>query len=531
MILGGAVCSSHLANAAAVASAQPSPAANSHFDILEFRVLGNHLLPTESIERAVYPFLGTHRDIHTVEQAVAALEKVYRDAGFGTVYVDIPEQDVTNGVVRLKVTEGRLDEVHVHGERYFSGRQIRAGLPALVPGQTPNLPTLQSELTQLNARTADRSITPILKAGPMPGTIDVDLAVKDQLPVHGSIQYDNRHTADTTPNRATASVSYDDLWARGDSIGLMYQTAPAHTSDAEVLVANYLGHIGANGSLAVSYINTSSNVLALGTLGVLGKGSIYGAHWLQPIFGTATTSQSLNGGVDYKDVLTQVLPDASGQGGASVTAVVRYLNWSLVYSGAWRWPGNLLSMSAGLGFGVRSLINSTDQFENARYNGAPGYMYLRLSMNADQNLPARFVFAERMSGQWTAYPLVNNEQFSLGGVDTVRGYLEAEDLGDSGAAASAELHSPPIGKTFGRALQPILGPLYAFAFVDAGAATLVDPLPGQESETDLWSYGLGLQLDAGHGFSGAFDWAVPQVTGTRTRRGDGHIDFSVRYAH
>jgi len=69
------------------------------------------------------------------KQAADALEKAYKDAGYSAVFVDIPEQQVADGLVRLKVTEGKLESVHVRGERYYSRRQILAALPALEQGQ------------------------------------------------------------------------------------------------------------------------------------------------------------------------------------------------------------------------------------------------------------------------------------------------------------------------------------------------------------------------------------------------------------
>jgi hemolysin activation/secretion protein len=505
----------------------PVPATQNTFDIQEFRVLGNHVLEPRVIERAVYPFLGPARTIDTVKQAADALEKAYKAAGFGAIYVDIPEQEVANGIVRLKVTEGKLESVHVRGERYFSGRQILAALPALEIGKSPNLPALQQELTALNARTADRTTTPILKAGSEPGTVDVDLAVQDTLPLHGSLQYDNRHTADTTPNRATAALSYDNLWQRQDSIGVQYQTAPADPSNAEVFMANYLGHVGSDGGqVAMSYTHTSSNVLALGTLGVLGKGSIYGAHWLQPLENTAASSQSINAGVDYKNVLTSVLPDATGSTASGpVNAPVKYINWSAAYSGSWWRARQAYSVSAGVNFGVRSVLNSVDEFENARYNADPDYFYIRLGFNGTQKLPGGFALLQRVSAQWADSPLVNNEQFSLGGADTVRGYLEAETLGDSGLADTWELHSPSLGPHAGA----IFSPLYAFVFVDGGVATLIDPLPGQRENYTLWSDGLGLRLENSHGFTGSVDYAVPRRTGVRTQKDQSRIDFALRY--
>ena len=114
--------------AAAEGSADAAPAAQ--FDVMEFRVLGNTVLPPADIERAVYPFLGPGKSIDDVQAARAALEQAYRSAGRGTVYVDVPEQDVEGGIVRLKVTEGQLRQVRVQGAQYFSGRQIRNALPA-----------------------------------------------------------------------------------------------------------------------------------------------------------------------------------------------------------------------------------------------------------------------------------------------------------------------------------------------------------------------------------------------------------------
>ena len=517
------------------AGAASSTAASPKFDIAEFRVLGNQVLPVIAIERAVYPFLGAQGDMQSVQKAADALQGAYKDAGFGTVLVDIPEQQVDDGVVRLRVLEGKVNRIRVRGARYFSGRQILAALPALKPNETPNLPAVQQQLTALNARTGDRSITPVLKAGPEPGTVDVDLTVQDTSPLHASLQVDDRHTADTTPTRVTAAVSYSNLWQRQDTVSVLYQTAPANTRNAEVLSTSYTGHAGTgNGLFAVSYLHTNSNVAALGTLGVLGKGSIYGAHWLQPMTNDEKSTQTFNVGLDYKDVTTEVSTNSTGGGVSMVAAPVNYINWSATYSGVFRRPTHTIAATLGVGFGVNGLVNAEAEFENARYsgNGKGGYgndeyFYLRFSGEASQTLPAGFAALMRWSGQWTESPLVNNEQFSVGGVDSVRGYLEAETLGDGGLAGSFELHSPQ----FGAHLAPSLRPLYAFVFVDGGVATLIDPLPAQPYRTRLWSTGFGLRLENASGLSGDLDYAVPQVDGTRTRDGGRRIDFSFKYQY
>ena len=154
----------HTAPASAQAAQAAAPS-EPPFDVLEYRVLGNSVLPVTEVERAVYPFLGEQKTIADVESARQALELAYRSAGYGTVFVDIPEQQVNQGIVRLRATEGHLDRVHITGARYFSNGAIRESIPALARGAIPNLPEVQTQLAAVNARTPDRAVTPILKAG------------------------------------------------------------------------------------------------------------------------------------------------------------------------------------------------------------------------------------------------------------------------------------------------------------------------------------------------------------------------------
>ncbi|MGH8551373.1 MAG: POTRA domain-containing protein, partial [Methylococcales bacterium] len=69
---------------------------------------GNHLLQQTVVERSVYPFLGQGKSIDDVDKARQSLETAYRSGGYATVLVDIPEQNVVNGVVYLNVTEGQV---------------------------------------------------------------------------------------------------------------------------------------------------------------------------------------------------------------------------------------------------------------------------------------------------------------------------------------------------------------------------------------------------------------------------------------
>ena len=86
-------------------TAQQKPAT---FDLLELRVKGSTKLDKKQLERTIYPFLGPKKSLENVDLARTALEELYRNQGYQTVTVDIPEQDVKNGIVYLQVVEGKV---------------------------------------------------------------------------------------------------------------------------------------------------------------------------------------------------------------------------------------------------------------------------------------------------------------------------------------------------------------------------------------------------------------------------------------
>ena len=173
--------------------------------IKQYRVVGAHHLTKAEIEEAVYPFLGPGRGPEDVEQARAALEKAYQTKGFQTVSVQVPPQQGARGIVVIKVVESPVGRLRVRGSRYYSLSKIKESAPSLAEGTVPNFEEVTRDIVSLN-RWPDRRITPSLKAGVIPGTVDVDLTVSDTLPLHGSVELNNRYSADTTPLRLNASL-------------------------------------------------------------------------------------------------------------------------------------------------------------------------------------------------------------------------------------------------------------------------------------------------------------------------------------
>ena len=88
---------------------------------------------------------------------------------------------------------------------------------------------------------ADRKVTPSLRTGLVPGTVDIDLEVQDTFPLHGSVELNNRYSPDTTQLRVNGAISYNNLWQSGDSAGFSFKLAPERLADAKVF-SGYVWH-------------------------------------------------------------------------------------------------------------------------------------------------------------------------------------------------------------------------------------------------------------------------------------------------
>jgi len=524
-----AMLSATLAVAEQVAPAQPSAS----FDIWEFRVLGNSVLPRADIETLLYANLGPGKTLDDVEKARVALETAYRDRGYGTVFVDIPEQEVAEGIVRLQVTEGKINRVRVTGARYFSNREIRAAVPAAEPGSVPHLPTVQQQLTELNAQSPDRNVVPVLKAGPRAGTVDLALNVKDEAPLHASVELNDQYTSNTTELRAIAAWSYDNLFGRLDSLAMQYQGSPEDMSEVAVWAGSYTLRLpDSKSKVALFYINSDSDIATVGdngaTLSVLGKGQIFGARYINPFHSSAASTHVFIGSAEYKDFAESVLSEDLFR------TPISYMNLSVGHTSAWRLDKQQVSLATTMNFGVRGMANSPEEFRDKRARGRPNYWLLRADTSYGFQLPLNLSVRLRGAGQYAVEPVISNEQFSIGGADGVRGYREAEQLGDIGFKTSAELAYAPIDLFAQRAQVGV------FAFYDFGRMSRLEPLhdrlTGALIETvdqTLRSTGVGVEFSAFGFLSGSLTWAyalmnTPDSDSSGTADGDSRIHFSIR---
>lgn len=506
-------------SAAEPPASTPTDARPRTFDINEFQVEGSTQLSAIEVETAVYPFLGPGRVLEDVERARAALEKAYADRGYQTVSVSIPAQTVRNGVVRLKVNEATVGRLRVRGSRYFSPRGVKRQAPSLAEGKVPKFDEISRDIVVLN-QIPDRKVTPTMRVGVRPGTIDVDLIVEDTFPLHGSLELNNRHGRYTTPLRLLGALRYDNLWQLGHSIAFSYQLPPARPQDGKVFTVSYLARFPTVSWLTITgnYLKQNSDVSTIGGVNVAGPGELAGGRVSFTLPGSAGLFHAVSTGLDYKRFGQQT------RFGGAVVNSTPITTWpiSVLYNAVVSSGASETQLTLGVVINLRTVSSSESRFDERRFHSLGDFIYYRGELFRTNALPLGLQFFARLQGQYCAQPLPSQDQFSSGGVDSVRGYYESEVIGDYGASGTVELRSPSLARIWSG-----ISDWRFHGFLDAGWTGLQDPLPEQLAHFRLWSTGVGTRIRVLGHLSGDVDVAVPLRNEGLTRSHHAVVQFRV----
>ena len=526
-------------NAAPVPAPPPTPRADeAKFLIQAYDVTGNTIVEQSVIERTVYPFLGPDRTVADVERARAALEAVYRARGFQSVFVGIGGASPDN-VVTLTVTQAPIGRLRVTGSRYQSPQAVRGQVQALAEGEVPNLSEAQRELAALERTGPDRRVTPRITQGIVPGTIDVDLEVEDSLPLHISSTLSNDHSPNTVPLRVSTNVRATNLWQRGHTFSFTYLVAPERRQDAEVYAASYLAPIANSAwSLLVYGYKSNSNVALLGGANVLGNGYAIGTRAVLALPRTGNWAHSFNFGADFKDFIEDTtIPGATAGTTQTIKAPIRYIPAQFTYSAQRTGDTSTLALTLSATLGLRALDEQTLDFAptngppefiqtfRRRANGArENFAHVNADVEYNRTLKDDTRLIARAAAQYSSQPLISNEQFSAGGIASVRGYLQSEAVGDDGFSGTLEGRTPSFNRWSGKFLSELRG----FAFVDGAYVRIRQPAPGVTNEYSLLGTGVGLRAAILNHLSGDVILGVPVFDGTQTKTGDYDVQFNVK---
>lgn len=514
--------------APAPATVAPVSAPPERFEINAFDVIGVRTLDAAAVEAAIYPFAGPGRSVADVEAARAALEAAYKSRGFESVLVETPPQQQAAfiaGIVQLRVTEAPIGRLTVTGSKYVAPSVVAAQIPALREGGVPNLQTAQAQLTEAN-RLPDRTITPSIRAGRIPGTIDVELRVDDTLPFHAGVELNNDHSSTTSDLRLGFNARYTNLWQAGHTLQGGYLVSIENREETEVISASYVAPFaGTPWTLLAFGYKSNSDIGSLGGTRVLGDGYALGLRAIYRLPST-TVAQTVSFGVDYKDFKEDIAVPAADPDDppALLRSPIQYVPLVLGYTAGWVTERNAANLTLGLTAALRQLGDDSAILRARRGDAIGNFVRLNLDADYSRSFARDIVGFARFSGQLSDSPLVTNEQFAIGGNTNVRGYFQSEAIGDDGVSGALELRSPSFAGSLGKYVDEVR----IFVFADGGYVRVRSPLAEQIDNFTLASIGAGARFQVLRYLRGEVAYGYALRDGTATDSGDGTVLFSVK---
>ena len=513
-----------------VASHKPT-----RFSVSRFVASGNTLLSNEAIDAALRPYVGQDRSMPDLLAAAATLQDAYRNEGYGAVVVFVPQQSLEAGEVRLSVVEGKISEVKLSGNQEFSNENIRASLPTLKEGHTPQVTKIDAEIQLANENPA-KQLQVTLVSGINPGDVEALIDVTEKNPLSILLGFNNTGTDSTGNYRTTIGIQHANLWGHDHVGSLQYQISPGELEKVGIYSAGYRWpvypyRISIDAFYAHSDVDNGTTSTPAGPLQFAGRGDIFGLRLNKHLTRLGEYDHRLILGWDVRDYKNDCSigvfgASACGTAGASVTVRPMSLTYTGQAMGARRFGVNL-SLASNL-FPGGNHGDQTD-FEANRPGADAHYTVWRASGFAGATLPGDWLIEGRLSGQYSQDALVSNEQFGLGGASSVRGYQERERVGDSGFTATAEAYTPDLHTQLGITS----GSLRFLAFYDYGriANHLGAPCAVGETACKLAGAGVGARFVLGSSFSAQFDVARALMDGTQHKSGSyrGHLSVALAF--
>jgi len=426
----------------------------------------------------------------------------YRNAGYILTQAVVPAQDVTDGVLKIRVVEGFVGEVSVQGEiKSDRERSVIQGYGEAIKAEQPtNMHSLERYLLLINDLPGV-TVTGLLRplAGQVGGA-ELVLNITEKT-FEGSYTIDNRGSRFIGPWQHTAAISVNSLYGMYDHTQLraFYTLPDANEMQGFELTHDLpLGHEGTVLSLLYSHINTFPGD-TLKVLDIRGESNLIEAKVVHPFY--RARKENLMGRVlfDYHNTTTDIFQDTS-----YTEDRLRVLRAGGTYNIVDTARGNNL-VDAQLSQGMNILSASENGIDRSNAKGDTDFTKVNMSVSRYQPLPEQFSLLVAAFGQYSSSPLLTDEQFSIGGSEYARAFDAADSLGDHGIAGKAEL-----GYT-GNVSLPYLDNYHAYTFYDIGRTWLKEALAGENNKKVRSSTGVGVRFTFTDNFLASFETAFPLI--------------------
>jgi len=435
--------------------ARPGRAGGGTVRVDRIRVEGATALEASEIEALLAPYVG--RDLRA-EELVAlrdALTRAYVERGHLNSGAVIAPQDLADGELEVVVVEGRLEEVTVEGlswlrEGYVRGRvELGAGVPL-------DVHSLEERLRLLRDDPRIGTLHAELQPGAAPGLARLHVRAEEARPWHAAFDAGTVQSPSVGGWRVGPAIWHDNVTGFGDTLRASY----GWTEGLNDVQGGWTFPLCARGTALEAYGRYGDAAVVEEPFDALEVESLswtVGVGVLQPVWLRPGRQLTLSLRGELRESRTFLLdePFSFVAGLPDERARVAVLRFGQDF--LWRDATQVLAARSLLSFGL-DVLGATRDPELVPFQVPDGDFFAWLAqVQYARRLPFQGIeILARVDAQLADDPLLPLEQFSVGGLGSVRGYRVNQIVRDNAVVGSLELRISMLRRVDGSPLLQLV---------------------------------------------------------------------------
>ncbi len=470
--------------------------------VTEFNFIGSTVFTIAQLQALIQDYINRPISFTELLETQQIITQFYQNKGYITSGAILPPQTLEGGIVTIEIIEGEVEEIQISGLKRLQTGYIRSRIERGIKApfnQNQLLETLQ--LLQLNPLI--QRLSAELSAGSRIGQSQLSIQLEEADAMAVELTIDNQRSPSVGSIRRGAQLTHNNLTGWGDRLNISYY----NTAGSDVLDDfSYTLPINSNnGTISWTHRRTESHIIEepFNQLDIDSNSQTYQISYRQPLYLTPNTEFAIGLTAGIQDTATELenepfpLSLGADDRGKIRTSVIRFFQ---DYST--RSAKDTLAMRSQFSLGT-GLFNAT-----VNHNNLPDSRFIswRGQVQYLRSLAPNLIWLLRSDIQLANQSLLAQEQFSLGGASTIRGYRQDALLGDNGMLISTELRIPVLTISDWDMIVQLI------PFLDWGTVWNQEKIEEMSLDYNtLFSTGLGLRLQIKENFTAQMDWGIPLI--------------------
>lgn len=483
------------------------------FLIKKIEVRGSTVLQAE-ISQLIEGFEHKKVTLDDLIRLRTQITQLYVKNGYITSGTFLPNnQNLTDGIVKIQVVEGELERIEIGGLKHLRESYVRSRLERI--GKTPlKRQEIEQALQLLQLDPVIEKVNAELTVGTAPASNILLVNLKEAPRFEAEISANNYRSPSIGSEQIELQIADKNLLGFGDRLGARYGI----TEGLNVYNIGYALPVNAdNGTINLSFDNGDSQIVEeeFQDLNIDSDIQTFSIGFRQPLVRSPSIEFALGFALDLRRSKTFFNEEpydftSGSQNGESKVTVLRFSqDWFT------RNTRRVLAFRSQFNIGLDAIdaTNNNTEADGIFFSWLGQFQWV-------EQLSPRTLILARVYAQFTPDPLLSLEQFSLGGIDTVRGYRQNQIVADNGIFSSVELSVSLTSNPEVLKITP---------FFDFGTAW--NDLEFDLDPSTLASLGVGLDWQVIPNLSLLIDYGIPLIESNNdgdTLQDNGFY-FSIQY--